>query len=209
MALFQTDKILLAFILLLFLSASADDKLDEIYNSVIEKYSSISTFEADFTQENYWKDLDVEKISSGKVYYNRNCFLLSYSDPAGQTLLLEDNILKIVDIESNQMLITDNITHELRPDKIISSYWQNSQVDLKNRAEDLIELSFITQPGDSIFVVLNDFLIREFCFVDDQGNSVKYSFSNSVVNPDLSDSVFELDLPQDIDIIDNRSSSEN
>jgi outer membrane lipoprotein-sorting protein len=208
MALFRTYKIILVFFLLLLLSAAAADNIDDIYEAILEKYSSISTYEADFTQENYWKDLDVDKISSGKVYYNSNCFLLSYTEPAGQTLLLEDNILKIVDIESNQMLITDNITHELRPDKIISSYWQNSQVDLVKRAEDLIELDFITQSGDSIFVVLNDFMIREFCFTDKQGNSVKYSFSKSVINPDLTDSVFELDLPQDIDIIDNRSSSE-
>ena len=42
---------------------------------------------------------------------------------------------------------------------------------------------------------------------DIQGNSVKYAFTNSQLNPDISDSVFDLDLPQDIDIIDNRSSA--
>ena len=193
---------------LVFITLTALD-LDMIYDNIIEKYQAIETYQADFVQENYWSELEVNKISKGKVYYNKNYFLLSYSNPEGQFLLLSDNILTLIDLESNQMLITDNINQELRPDKLIISYWQNSIINFLLSADKyLIMLNIVTELGDSISVQLNDYLIKEFSFTDSSDNCVTYKFSNALLNMELSDSFFVLKIPEDIDIIDNRQQTE-
>lgn len=181
-----------------------EDIFDEIYDNLMENYNKIETYKADLTQENYWKDLDVKKMSYGKIYYNKNFLLLDYSDPPGQKMLINSTSVIIYDSTSCQAFISDKIDIELRPINFISLYWNNSQKEIIKQEQSCIVVKFITSENERIFVTIEDFYINELKILDEYNNSVKYLFINEEFNIDLSKSTFEIDLPDDVNIVDNR-----
>lgn len=200
-------KILL--VLILFISFSVfilaqDDILNEIYLDLLEKYDSIKTYEADFIQENFWKELDIAKTSYGKIYYDSSFLLLEYMEPEGQKLLVDSISVTIYDAASNQVLISNKNDYELKPISIISDYWENSQKELIENTENGTWIKLITPENEQIFVWIKDNLIIEIQIFDNSENMVKYSFSAEKINKQLSQNIFELNLPEDVNVIDNR-----
>ena len=132
MVIFQI-KILLAVLLIgssFLLAQNQKDQLNKIYEDIMIKYAKIKFYEADFQQENYWKEMDIVKKSNGKVYFDVDHFIMKYTEPEGQALLIEGNSITIYDAASNQAFISNDIETELRPDKLISDYWSNSEKKL-------------------------------------------------------------------------------
>ena len=173
----ENRKILL--VLILFISFSTfiiaqGDILNEIHLDLIEKYDSIKTYEADFEQHNYWKELDIAKTSYGKIYYDSSFLLLEYSEPEGQKLLIDSLSVTIYDAGSNQVLISNKNDYELKPISIISEYWQNSQKELLENNENGTQMKLITPENEQIFVRLKDNLIIEIQILDNTENMVKY-----------------------------------
>ena len=185
-------------------SLFANEKLEEIYENILIKYSSIKTYEANFLQENYWKELDTFKQSFGKIYYDSSHLLLDYEEPQGQKLLIANSDITIYEPSSNQALISNEIDMELRPVKFISQYWDISRKELIEENEKSFKIKFITPEKEQIFIHVNDCLITEFMILDEQENSVIYKFSSEKFNTQLPESIFELNLPEDVNIIDNR-----
>jgi len=198
-------RIILSILFISFSLVWADQELENIYQSIVEKYAKIKTYEADFEQENSWKELDKTKKSSGKVYFDNNNFLLKYSDPEGQILLIEDAGITLYDSASKQAIISDRSNAELRPDKLIAEYWNNSIKEIKLNDGNFLILMFTTADGSEIHVGLEDFLVADFRVVDKTGNSVLYVFKNEVINKKLPKNIFKIDLPEDANIIDQRS----
>ncbi len=200
-------KILL--VLVLFISFSAfilaqDDILNKIHLDLIEKYDSIKTYEAGFIQENFWKEIDTAKTSYGKIYYDLSFLLLEYYEPEGQKLLIDSLSVTIYDAASNQVLLSNKNDYELKPISIISDYWENSQKELIENTENGTWIKLITPENEQIFVWIKDNLIIEIQIFDNSENMVKYSFSAEKINKQLSQNIFELNLPEDVNIIDNR-----
>jgi outer membrane lipoprotein-sorting protein len=183
----------------------ADQELENIYDNVVKKYAKIKTYEADFLQENSWKELNKTKKSNGKVYFDTNNFLLKYSDPEGQILLIEDVGITLYDSASGQAIISDRSNAELRPDKLIAEYWNNSIKEIKLNEGNFLILKFTTADGSQIHVGLEEFLVTDFRVVDKAGNSVIYVFKDAIINKKLSKKIFKIDLPEDANIIDQRS----
>ena len=199
---------ILPFLLLLTLCSfslfAQDDVLNKIYLDLIEKYDSIKTYEADFIQENFWKEIDTAKTSYGKIYYD-SCFLLmEYSEPEGQKLLIDSLSVTIYDAASNQVLISNKNDYELKPISIISEYWANSQKELLENNENEIQIKLITPENEQFLIRIKDNLIIEIQLFDNSENMVKYSFSEERINKQLSKEIFELKLPEDVNVIDNR-----
>jgi len=200
-------KILL--VLILFISFSAfilaqDDILNRIHLDLIEKYDSIKTYEADFIQENFWKEIDTAKTSYGKIYYDSSFLLLEYSEPEGQKLLIDSLSVTIYDAGSNQVLISNKNDYELKPISIISDFWKNSQKKLIENSENEVQIKLITPEKEQIFVRIKDNLIIEIQIFDNSENMVRYTFSAEKMNKQLSQKIFELNLPEDVNVIDNR-----
>ncbi len=197
------------FVLILYFSFSTfilaqDDILNEIYLDLLEKYDSIKTYEADFIQENFWKEIDTAKTSYGKIYYDSSFLLLEYSEPEGQKLLIDSLSVTIYDAASNQVLISNKNDYELKPISILSEYWQNSQKELIENSENGTQIKLITPDNEQIFVLIKDNLIIEIQIFDNSENMVKYSFSAEKINQQLAKEIFELNLPEDVNVIDNR-----
>jgi outer membrane lipoprotein-sorting protein len=197
------SKIILVF-LFLTISLFADEQLEKIYENISITYSSIKSYEADFTQQNYWKELDVSKQSNGKIYYNTDCFLMKYSEPTGQLLLIKKDTVTMYDTASQQALISNDMQTELRPVKLISEYWDVSQKELINGDSISFRIRLITPDKQQIVVQAQDSLITEFSIIDIDENSVTYKFSNEKINKSLPKDIFEITLPEDTNIIDNR-----
>ena len=199
----------LLFILILLFSFSAfilaqDDILNKIHLDLVEKYDSIKTYEADFVQENFWKEIDTAKTSYGKIYYDSSFLLLEYSEPEGQKLLIDSLCVTIYDAASNQVLISNKNDYELKPIFIISEYWKNSQKELIDNNENGAQIKLITPENEQVIVRIKDNLIIEIQIFDNSENMVKYSFYAEKMNKQLSQKIFELNLPKDVNVIDNR-----
>ena len=200
-------KILLVLILYFSFSTfilAQDDILNEIYLDLLEKYDSIKTYEADFIQENFWKEIDTAKTSYGKIYYDSSFLLLEYSEPEGQKLLIDSLSVTIYDAASNQVLISNKNDYELKPISILSEYWQNSQKELIENSENGTQIKLITPENEQVFVLIKNNLIIEIQIFDNSGNMVKYSFSAEKINKPILQIIFELNLPEDVNVIDNR-----
>lgn len=193
-------------LLCLFLTGSlfADDQLETIHANILITYSNIKSYEADLIQQNYWKELDIVKRSEGKIYYNTDNFLMKYSEPAGQLLLIKRDTVTMYDAASHQALISNDMQTELRPVKLISEYWDISKKELIDSDSVSFRITLVTPDSQQIEVKIKDFLITEFTVIDIDNNSVTYNFSNEKINKNLPENIFEITLPEGTNIIDNR-----
>ena len=193
-------------LLCLFLTGSlfADEQLETIHANILINYSNIKSYEADLIQRNYWKELDIVKRSEGKIYYNTDNFLMKYSEPAGQLLLIKRDTVTMYDAASHQALISNDMQTELRPVKLISEYWDISQKELIENDSISFRIRLVTPDSQQIEVKIKDFLITEFTVIDIDNNSVTYNFSNEKINKNLPENIFEITLPEGTNIIDNR-----
>jgi len=177
---------------------------DEIYQDLQSRYASIHTFQSDFEQTNFWKELDIQKESYGKIFYDESKLLLNYSEPAGQKMFIDSTTVTIYDSTSNQALLSNKVETELRPVKFISLYWENSEKEIIEQSETYLKIKIITEFEEHILVEIKNNLITGFTFYDKEGNSVQYNFLNEKINGQLPENIFELKLPEDVNIIDNR-----
>ncbi len=198
------NKILL-FLLLPTLLFANDQVLEQIYEEMLLTYSTVYTYEASYVQENYWAEIDVYKSSTGKLYYNKKNLLMEYSQPVGQKLLMNENFMTMYDPVAKQAIISDKVEIELKPDKLISHYWDVSEKELVEQFGDTIKIRLQTPGEEKIFITISNKMVTEFNIIDKSENFVIYKFSGIQINKTLPDKIFELTLPDDTSIIDTRS----
>ena len=198
------NKILL-FLLLPTLLIANEKTLETIYEKVLIKYSKINTYETSFVQENYWEEIDVYKTSEGKLYYDEENLLMDYSQPNGQKLLINENSMTMYDPISQQAIISDEVEIELRPDKLISHYWDVSEKELIEQFNDTIKIKLLTPEEEKIVITITNSIVTEFNIMDKNKNFVIYKFSDIQINKALPDKIFELNLPEETSILDTRS----
>ena len=198
------NKILL-FLLLPTLLIANDKVLETIYENMLITYSTINTYETFFVQENYWNEIDIYKTSEGKLYYNRENLLMDYSIPPGQKLLINEDFMTMYDPASEQAIISDKVEIELKPDKLISHYWDVSNKMLIDQFDDTIKIKLLTLEEDKIIITISKNIVTEFNIIDKNNNFVIYKFSTININKALPDKIFELSLPEGTSIIDTRS----
>jgi len=177
---------------------------DIVKQNLIEHYSSIETYQADFEQSNYWQELELELNSFGKIFYNRSYLKLQYEDPEGQFLLLDSLYVTMYDPGSNQAIISSGSEIDIRPLSIISRYWDNSLIQSLELVNDTTYVSLKTINDEFIEFGVYDNRILELIYADLDKNRVKYRFRNEQINLKLPAGVFDVQLPEDVNLIDNR-----
>lgn len=198
------NKILL-FLLFPVLLIANENALETIYEQVLLTYSTIRTYETSFVQDNYWKEIDIYKSSEGKLYYDKENLLMNYSVPVGQKLLIKNNSMMMYDPVSGQAIISDKIEIELRPDMLISHYWDVSKKELIDQFNGTVKIKMFTPQEEKIIITISNNIVTEFNIVDKNKNFVIYKFSDIQINKVLPDKIFELTLPDNTSIIDTRS----
>ena len=179
--------------------------LESIYEQILIKYSTIDTYETEFVQENYWNEIDVNKTSEGKLYYNKENLLMEYTQPDGQKLQIKENSITMYDPITQQAFISDKVDIELRPDKLISHYWDVSEKKLIEEYEDTIKIQLLTPESETILITISNNMVVEFNIVDINKNFVIYKFSDILINKGLPENIFELNFPENTSVIDTRN----
>jgi len=196
---------LLLFLLLPTLLIATDNTLENTYENILITYSTAYTYEAKFIQENYWAEINIDKISEGKLYYNKENLLMDYSQPDGQKLLINEEYMTMYDPIADQAMISDEFDIELRPDKLISHYWDISEKAIIDKFDDTIKIKLKTPQEENIIITISNKLVTEFNIVDENGNFVIYKFYNIKINEGLPENIFELTLPESTNIFDTRN----
>jgi len=182
-----------------------DQTLEKAYSDVLLTFSSLNTYEASYLQVNYWEEIDIYKSSVGKLYYDKENFLMDYSQPDGQKLLINENSMTMYDPVAEQAIISDKFEMELRPDKFISHYWDISEKELVEQFDNTIKIKLLTPQEEKIIITISNKMIVEFDIMDKNKNYVIYKFSDIQINKILPDKIFELILPKETSIIDTRT----
>ena len=196
---------LLLFLLLPTLLIATDNTLENTYESILITYSTVYTYEAKFIQENYWAEINIDKISEGKLYYDKENLLMDYSQPDGQKLLINEEYMTMYDPIADQAMISDEFDIELRPDKLISHYWDISEKEIIDKFDDTIKIKLKTPQEENIIITISNKLVTEFNIVDENGNFIIYKFYNIKINEGLPENIFELTLPESTNIFDTRN----
>ena len=139
-----------------------------------------------------------------KLYYDKENLLMDYSEPIGQKLLINKNNMTMYDPVSGQAIISDKIEIELRPDKLISHYWDMSEKELIDQFNSTIKIKLLTPEEEKIIITISNNVVTEFNIIDKNGNFVIYKFSDIQINKILPDKIFMLNLPEGTNIIDTR-----
>ncbi|MCD4829499.1 MAG: outer membrane lipoprotein carrier protein LolA [Candidatus Cloacimonetes bacterium] len=203
----------LLILLALLLTVAAHGQSDEammLKETVLQTYGSLVSFQASFVQTNNWPELEKSLVSEGMLSYNRERVLLRYSEPSGHILLALPSSIHMWDPNANREIILapDELAGRLRPVDIVEYYAEGAQLSVE-REEGLRVLRIVpTEEKDllQLRVFWNDALSRidALSYEDAEGNQVEYRFSRQEFNPQLADSVFDIALPQDRDILDTR-----
>ncbi|MBT3756587.1 MAG: outer membrane lipoprotein carrier protein LolA [Candidatus Cloacimonetes bacterium] len=196
---------LLLFLLLPTLLIATDNTLENTYENILITYSTVYTYEAKFIQENYWAEINIDKISEGKLYYDKENLLMDYSQPDGQKLLINEEYMTMYDPIADQAMISDEFDIELRPDKLISHYWDISEKEIIDKFDDTIKIKLKTPQEENIIITISNKLVTEFNIVDENGNFIIYKFYNIKINEGLPENIFELTLPESTNIFDTRN----
>ena len=199
MAILKNKLILIILIFPLLLIA---ENADSLRLRIVAKYDAIDTFQADFIQQNIWKELDKSFTSKGKIYYDKNNLIMLYAEPDEQILLVTEDLMKFYSPQDAQLMISHNDQIYLEPVKILTQYWDNSEITLTNEGENVV----ITLKYESgkIEAIVNNCLIQKISIEDLEQNTVSYEFHNQMINEKLPENVFDIQLSDDVNIIDTR-----
>lgn len=195
---------ILLIILLPVLLIAEENVLENIYGEMLITYSTIRSYEAMYLQENYWVEMDVDKVSKGKLYYDEENLLMDYSEPDGQKLLINNEELTMYDPVNNQAVITNEFDIELRPAELISQYWDISEKKIIDEYDRTVKIELRIPEAETIVITLTDKLLKKLTLIDPNGNFVIYKFSDIKVNEALPENIFKLILPEDVNLIDTR-----
>ncbi|MDP8241423.1 MAG: outer membrane lipoprotein carrier protein LolA [Candidatus Celaenobacter antarcticus] len=189
---------------------------EELLQKFLQKNEKITTFKANFEQRNYWTESDIEHFSFGNLYTKDDKIKLEFYYPEPQTMLGTENDLRFYFPEKKQLLIQD------------WSYWQNF-INPKLLAKEYIDFCELQSTDKyrnvTIFTfkpteVMSDFselviqfsnqdsLIEVIEYMDNYDNEVGFKFTNKVINDEIPDSTFMLEIPENVSVVDQRTAQD-
>lgn len=181
-----------------------DKRLDYIGESIIQTYTELTSFRANFTQKNYWAEQDLDMTSEGELVFQGEKFSLTYSEPQGQRVIVDGKAYIMDDVEKT-VIITD-IDEQFLPHLAINHYWGVSEAKLLDSNGVLtIELRPKTEPDIKRIVAVVcsvSYLIREVSYKDYDGNIVRFVFNNIKTDELIADDAFALPELSEFTVID-------
>lgn len=183
------------------------------YEQIMKKYDMVKTFQASLKQISYYSDLDIEKKSSGMLYYNNEKLLMDYNIPNIEQVLVENDLIRIYQKEDNRELITklDSSFLSLNIKTMLNKFWNKSHVEIIEEDNKFIYFRLDIKDKDDqtanisimeLKVNKSDYVVYEIKYYDDSENSVIISFENIKINKDISKARWKLKLDDKTEIID-------
>jgi len=204
MELLKTIKVVLFFSISLLWSQEAPKRLLE----TLKNYQTIENFVCNIQQENFFSLSGKSKVYTGKFYFTKKRLLVKYNTPSKQLVYCDKSKTIIYISKSNQKIIAQP-TLAFRPNEVISQYLTNAKnFTLKESPLGAIFEFVPSQNQEQISTVLVQInpqnLISKIVYGDEKGNTTSFLFTNIDQNIVLNDDIFNLDISQNAQIIDNR-----
>jgi len=193
-------------ITLLFITTILYANSAEIVQNLLNRYTSINTFEADLTQTNLFNEHDITLTSTGRIFIQGDTVVIEYIEPVYQFIKSSNNRLIIYSSDQNTAIISSeenqavhlifHFSNLLSQDiNFISSSNNNAIFTIAIPIEELTDITL------HVNIVNNT--IDKISYEDDLSNSVIIEFSNQRFNRTLSKSINDFVIPEGTTIIDN------
>ncbi|MBI1910783.1 MAG: outer membrane lipoprotein chaperone LolA [Deltaproteobacteria bacterium] len=183
------------------------EELDNIISKLQEKYESINTIEASFTQEAVTKGFKSSQVSEGKVYLKKpGKMRWIYTKPAKDELVGNGKMIWVYQPDLNQVI-------EKRSDAASSSLATDFLSGVGNLKKEF-NISLASEKGGSYLLGLTprepqpnlrkvsieidktSYLVTKTIVEDHFGNETRVSFKNLKTNTNIKDSLFEFSIPK-------------
>jgi len=194
----------------------------DLVNRVDSRYASTKDFQADFTQETRIQGFDTPLRSSGRVYIKKPGHLRwDYVKPAVEQIYVHNDQLQMYVPKHNQIL-KGNLTMmvatkaPLRLLQGVGKLTEHFEVHPTNGRTGAGGLPLLTlipkdqgQPGSSSVTRIvseiqpDTYFIRSIALHEESGNISTFRFTNVKANTGIDDTVFTLDPPDGVVIVDD------
>ncbi|SMN11156.1 Outer membrane lipoprotein carrier protein LolA [uncultured Candidatus Thioglobus sp.] len=165
-------------------------------------FNSFETLSADFTQQTISESGSLLNHNSGYLLFKRpQQFIWQIETPNQQTLLLNDNQLWLIDSELEQASQRD-----INSIKNTPLYWLlNRDKHLRKRPEYSHTQAdidwYITQQKSKLSFGFIDEKLHAISLINPLNQTIVVRFSAVVLNTDIAENAFKLNLPKDFDVI--------
>lgn len=201
------SSLLIAF-LLLFLNLNAATTPKAIYATMQSKYGSLSSFQAEVRQSNYYSQLKKNINYDGKIYFASGRLLMHFTKPQIQRLQIENGKLTLFDAMSNTIL-KSAIQPEfgkMNPVEVLQIYWTKSKVSITKEDNSTVSVSLIPNNDPMIkslsaVIVKSSGLVQNLSYSDKSGNSVSYAFSGIKLNQAIPAGVWSFTYPKTAQVL--------
>ena len=185
--------------------AAAQEPEEASKAALTELLHSIQSLRADFLQRLLADNGDELQVLEGKlIALSPTLFLWEIEQPYNMTYLLRDLDLAILDPDLNQVTYRELDAEDI---PIIALLLNRDTDVLDGFSVTQGQSSFRLEPLDSrqlfqsITVYFDEARIDAIDVRDAQDRLTEFSFRNVEVNPALADEIFELTIPEDIEVI--------
>jgi outer membrane lipoprotein carrier protein len=171
----------------------------------------VQSLTADFEQELWSADQELQQTDTGSLWMKRpNRFRWEYRAPAELTVVSDGSELSIYDVEIKQVTVTPfDDTVGASPALLLSGD-RNVREEFEvveaftSEGLDWIKLEPIgSSDFSAVTIGFSGTEPRRLELVDGLGQVTRIMLDNLVVNPEIGEGVFELDVPADVDVIGN------
>ena len=190
---------------------------EALLEKFLQKNEKITTFKANFEQRNYWPESDIEHFSFGNLYTKENKIKLEFYSPEPQTMLGTEEDLRFYFPEMKQLIIQDWSYWQnfINPELLAKEYIDYCELKSTEKYRNITIFTFKPTEVMSDFSELviqfsnQDSLIEVIEYMDNYDNEVGFKFINRVIDEALPDSIFTLEIPKNVSIVDQRTILDN
>lgn len=198
----------ISLIVLLMCSLLAAQTTTDLYNKLNNRYKNIVSFQADITQVNHFVQLKRSIEYQGKFYFEKNRMLMSFTNPSIQRLFIHNGAAELFDADSGT-LFKSQVTPEfnkMNPLEILEHYWKRSEVRIseQNTGQSKVTLSPKQDPLiHKLEATINSGsgIVTQLSYTDKSANTVRYEFSNILLDKKIDPSIWQYNYPKTTRII--------
>ena len=200
-------------------TAATADRLDEILAEMQKAGGELETLAANFEQTDHDFVLEEADVSNGRLYLRLpGRIRFEHLSPAPKVLLIRDGRVRLYNATSNQVMEFDQgkggssgadllVGFGTNNDKIGENY----DASLVEETDEAVVLKLLPKPGSaaSMFASLELTIAKKTwtpirsVFYEHNRDHTVIRFQNTIINGILPNGAFELDLPNNVEIIRN------
>ncbi|MCB5287858.1 MAG: outer membrane lipoprotein carrier protein LolA [Candidatus Cloacimonetes bacterium] len=198
----------ISLLMLLFCGLLWAQNSQELYQKLDSRYGSLSSFQAEVKQVNFFSRIDRTISYEGKFYFSGGRMLMSFAKPSLQRMYIQGGKAELYDGSSKTLYRSDIMpeANKMNPLELLQLYWNKSQVKIsaQDKAHSWVRLSPKSDPMLKELEAKIDNksgIVQTLSYTDLSDNKVTYSFSNIVINRPIAAQVWNFSYPPDTQII--------